>query len=1002
MQAPPGSITFFFSDMEGSTVLAQEFPDEWDAIKEWHDAILQSCIEEWNGHVFNIVGDAFCAAFSDIVEATEAAVDVQRRLGVDIHGHRIKVRIGLHTGLAERCGDDYRGYMTLALAHRVMSATHGGQILVSNDHAELLGTGLAEGLNLRDMNENLLKGILKPQRLWQVLAPGLREEFPPLASLSAVPNNLSSQTTGFIGRVREVGQIRDLLEKSRLVTLTGAGGIGKSRIAVQVASEVLTDYPGGVWIIELAPLAEPHLVPQAFCDVLGVAPGRGASAQDMLINYLCPKKILLVVDNCEHLVEACADLIHPLLQACHGLRVIASSRQNLGLSGESIYQVPALSLPGPKSSMEIIRESEAVRLFLERAKAVRPDFEITEANATAIVQICRRLDGLALAIELAASRVRMLKVEQIAAKLNNVFNLLTGGSRSVLPRQQTIHALIDWSYKLLSEEERTVLRRLSVLVGDWTLGDAEAVYTSEDTFELLTRLVDKSLVVVDHDRGEEVRYYLLETIRQYACEQLAEADESSAMRDLHLDYFLGLAERIAPNLYRRDMPRWIASIDAANDNFRSALDWAHERQVTKGLRLCNALFRFWLIRGENRLEGLERMRAFLEASAGSTGRERAWALYHAYVLSGFPRYQNAPENREWRTECISLARESGDLVCEARMLEEFGFHEYADGNVDSARSILEESLSKARTAGDDVAVGYAIYYLGWVAADLSDYAKAQALFEESVGILSRVGELRRWGIALFSIGDISVDQGNWSAARTYYKKALAIAEEEGNRFATSLYLANLGNLELGLGDFRKATETLEMARKLVYGTPDDQFLPYILFYLGEAERLGSSPEAAATWYNEALAIARTSDERIHNLCVLAETERLLGHGLEAKARLQSALSTTYKSHDRWESFLPLAYTAYFAIGQMRAHDAVALLSWIGAWLEDIFFVLPPVYKAEFEEYLGRGRELLSEPEFDSSTGHGKSLCKEEAHELAVRILAEAAPSMAHAAALADC
>ncbi len=703
--------------------------------------------------------------------------------------------------------------------------------------------------------------------------------FASLISIAPRPkNNLPTQLTTFIGREKEVEQIKGRMEKNRLVTLTGSGGIGKTRLSIQVASELLTEYPIGVWLVELAPLTDPALVPQSVCAALGVKPEGDTSALDALINYMHEKKILLVVDNCEHLIDACAQLCDSLLHACPELRIIASSREALGIEGENAYRVPSLSLPNPKSGLQVIEESEAVKLFMERATTILPEFEMTEANASAIAQICQRLDGIALAIELAASRVKMLKVEQIATRLDDAFRLLTGGSRTALPRQQTLRALIDWSYNLLPDEERAFLRKLSVFMGGWTLEAAEAVCGNADALDLLTHLADKSLVSVDFEHGEEPRYYLLETVRQYAREKMVESEDSMRLRDTHLDYFLKTAERIAPELYTRKMPYWFVRLETEYANFQAALEWAQEHDSDAGLRLCNALFRLWQNRGEYRKEGLEWSRKFLNASTSSRSAGRAWALYHAALLaSTLSPTWDAPESKKWLEEGLFLAREFNDHLCISRILEEYGFLEiHVTENFDKAHEYLDQSMIESRLLGDNLGIGWVLDWRGRIAYYQSDYSTARSFLEESLSILTQVGELRRWGLVLTYIGYVCSSQGDWSAALKYSKQALSVAQEAQSSMHIGLNLGELGFLHLGHGEFKEALTYLNQARDLVQGTPDDKFLPGILMNLGEVARLQGNFDQASALYHESMAISQNAEQKAIVYCNLAFIEHLRG------------------------------------------------------------------------------------------------------------------------------
>ncbi|MGE5264534.1 MAG: ATP-binding protein, partial [Acidobacteriota bacterium] len=567
---PSGTVTFLFTDIEGSTALAQQYPDAVPALLARHQTLVREAVERHQGHVFQIIGDAICAAFRTAPDALNAAVEAQRALLRETWSPAaIRVRMGIHTGIAQAGTVDvitggYSGYSTLARVQRVMATAHAEQILLSNTTAELLRGELPAGIAMRDLGEHRLKGILNPERLWQVIAPDLPQDFAPLQTLNAIPNNLPIQLTSFVGREKEIVQLKHQLTTTRLLTLTGSGGTGKTRLSLQVAAEVLDTFKDGVWFVELAPVADPALLPQTVAFALGVPEQPGRAILDLLIDHVRAKQLLLILDNCEHLIDACAKLVDKLLRAAPDLKIVTSSREDLGIAGETVHRVPSLSVfePGQAPTLDAILHSECVRLFLERASAVQSSFQLTEKNAPSIAQICRRLDGIPLAVELAAARVKVFSPEQIASRLDNRFGLLTGGSRTALPRQQTLRALIDWSYDLLSEPEKTLLRRLAVFSSGWTFEAAEAVCAGEgieqaNVLDLLSHLVDKSLVVVEESDAEGARYRLLETIRQYARDKLLESGESVRVRDRHLAFYLEFAEHNEPNLFIPDEIEWL-------------------------------------------------------------------------------------------------------------------------------------------------------------------------------------------------------------------------------------------------------------------------------------------------------------------------------------------------------------------------------------------------------------------------------------------------------------
>lgn len=611
---PSGTVTFLFTDIEGSTKVAQEHRETWDALQERHHAILRSAIQVHNGYVFQIIGDAFCAAFHIASEALAAAIEAQRGLQTENWGETpIKVRMGINTGAAQAGNNadgsgGYTGYSTLARTQRVMSTAYGEQILLSNTSADLLLGELPAGVTLRDMKEHRLKGLLNPEHLWQAVAPGLAQDFPALQTLNSIPNNLPIQLTSFIGREKEIAEIKNLVEHNHLVTLTGSGGVGKTRHSLQVGAELLDAFTDGVWLVELAPVSDAELVPYALATVLGVREDEARPLMTALQDHLRAKSILLLLDNCEHLLQACAQLVDVLLHACPGLRILASSREALGMAGEVSFRVPSLSLPDARHlpSLDSLTQYDSVRLFIERAVAVKSDFVVTNENAPAVAQVCSRLDGIPLAIELAAARVKGLSVEQISKRLDDRFRLLTGGSRTALPRQQTLRAMIEWSYDLLSEGERALLRRLAVFVGDWTLEAAEAVCPqpeppagslgpprqaigAPEIMDLLLRLVDKSLIVAE-ERGGQARYRMLETIRQFARDKLLESGEGAPLRARHLEFFLKFSEQAEPKLHSAEQLIWLNQLGAEYENLQTALDWGREGGSTQpALRLAKAM-----------------------------------------------------------------------------------------------------------------------------------------------------------------------------------------------------------------------------------------------------------------------------------------------------------------------------------------------------------------------------------------------------------------------------
>ncbi len=625
-----------------------------------------------------------------------------------------------------------------------------------------------------------------------------------LAPPRVTPNNLPAQLTSFIGREEELAQAQLLLKNTRMLTLMGAGGTGKTRLSIEVANRLLDTFPDGIWFVELAPLTDPSLVVQELASLLKVREEPGQLLITSVADHLRDKLALVILDNCEHLVEACARLAEELLRACPKLRILASSREGLGIGGETTWRVPSLSAPNPNRlpSLEKLTQYEAVRLFVDRATSANPKFQVTNQNAAALAQLCYQLDGIPLALELAAVRIKAMTVEQIAARLDNRFKLLTSGSRTALPRQQTLRALIDWSYDLLPENERAMLTRLSVFAGGWTLEDAEAVCVGEyeggaiedfDVIDLLMQMVNKSLAIAE-EQDQETRYRMLVSIRQYAQEKLIERGEAEQVKSNHCAYYLKLSEKAEPALIGPQQTEWLARLEQDHDNLRTALGWSLEAgeagwqaadselsdPFEVALRFGGALWRFWMVRGYLS-EGRQWLEAALTASGASTVSSaiRAKALKAAGTLSNT---QNDPEAaREYYKKSLELMRQLGDRPGVASLLNNLGVVAREQGDHATARIFYEKSLAQFRVLDNKFAVGQLLNNLGLVARDQGDLTAARAFLEESLTI--RRGLKDKWGIAntLDSLGDVTLDQKDFKAAHIFLKESLRLYRELGDR-----------------------------------------------------------------------------------------------------------------------------------------------------------------------------------------------------------------------------
>jgi predicted ATPase len=700
-------------------------------------------------------------------------------------------------------------------------------------------------------------------------------------------HNLPAQTTPFVGREKELVQIKQCLAKHRLVTLTGSGGIGKTRMAIQAAREVVAEYPQGVWLAELAPVADPRLVLQAVAAVWDVREEQGRPLQVTLADYLREKTLLLVPDNCEHVIDASSQLVGTLLQRCPGLRILATSREALGVEGEFVVRVPSLSLPptGP-ASRETLEGSEAVRLFVSRAATALPGFELTDANAAAVAQVCHRLDGVALALELAAARIRALRVEQIAARLDDAFHLLTGGSRAVLPRQQTLRATMDWSHALLSDAERACFRRLAVFAGGWTLEAAEAVSAGDgvetsDVLDLLAQLGNKSLVVIDREPGQEARYHLLETIRQYAWEKLQEAGEREESRTQHLRTYCKLAQEAEPKLYGAQQLEGLAQLDTEQSNIRAALEWGLENRLETGAQLSAALFWYWHLRGRY-ADGYIRLQRALAITSGESKALRALLLSRAGYLARWLGDANCTVR--YCEESIALYRELGDQEGIAFPLAALGslvFFLQADS--ERGRALLQESLDLFRQAGNKWGSRHVLGVLGMTyAMEQPDYGSA--CFQESLALARELGVPDGIGWALHGLGILAFHRGDDERAMALFTEELPLMHTVGQRHLIVESLFYMQMIALRQGEFEQAKA---LARKAL----EEEIQ-------GRGVRLSwqsSLVMAGLPWTSEALlletlALARKSDDKLviaHGLFNLAASAWSLGQ-LERAVRLYAA------------------------------------------------------------------------------------------------------------------
>jgi len=855
---PTGNITFLFTDIEGSTKLSQEFPESLQSALEIHHAIMHKSIESNNGFVFEIVGDAFCCAFEKAEDAVKAAVEVQLSLAEEKREDAvIKIRVGIHSGNAEWSNNKYMGYITLARTARVMSCGYGEQIIISNSTYELCRDKFdavkEKNIAFRDMGERRMKDVIQPIRLFQVISPGLREDFPPLKTLDARPNNLPMQLTSFIGREKEISDIKKLLSGTRLLTLTGPGGTGKTRLSLQAAAEVIDDFNNGVWIAELAPLTDPLLLSVTIAGALGISEQPGQDSLETLQNYLKQKEILIILDNCEHLIDESAVIAEKLLQNCTGLKILATSREALRSQGEIVYRVLSLAHPEPdqKNTPLELSQYESVRLFIERALAVNTAFRVNNDNAPALAQICIQLDGIPLAIELAAARIKVLSVEKICEKLDDRFRLLTGGKRTALPRQQTLKAMIDWSYDLLSENEKVLFQRLSVFSGGWSLAAAEEICScdnieSYDVMDIHSNLLDKSLISTVESSGT-IRFYMLESIKQYAKEKLASDSEISLK---HFNYFSRTADLSHLTDSGQDQNSRVKLIDTESDNIRASIQWALENKPEEACGLVIKMIDYWDIKGYFK-EAFQTCQKILNSDISIVKESKANILFCAGLMA-----QNmgmVSEAEKLTNEGLSIFRELDNKTGIGKCVNILGVASSTDpGRGIETRKYYEEAISIFRETDHKKDYAVALYNMSFVHVKEGESEKALQLRMEALDIYKEINDTHRVAFVMSSLGVFELRRKNYDKAKSYSEESLAFSNDIGDKYSASINLVNLGNIYMEMNEYEKAKELLNESVEILRECGYKSNLIVALMFLGNVSIKTGEYENSIKYYKESV------------------------------------------------------------------------------------------------------------------------------------------------------
>ncbi|MDQ4035759.1 MAG: adenylate/guanylate cyclase domain-containing protein [Chloroflexota bacterium] len=822
---PTGTVTFLFTDVEGSTRLLQEDAEAYPDILARHNRILRDAIAAGDGVEVQTEGDAFFAAFPTPSGALRAAVQAQRVLSSERWpaGKIIRVRMGVHTGEGAPGADGYVG-LDVHRAARIAAAGHGAQVLISDATRGLVAHALPEGVSLRDLGEHRLKDIERLEHLYQVLVDGLPQAFPPIRTLSARLSNLPEERDSFVGRERELATISDLLGRTRLLTLTGAGGIGKTRLALKIAADQIGRFADGVYLADLSPVTDPDLVPGVIATSLMVREQAGGSMLDSLADYLRDREVLLLLDNVEQVMEA-ASGVGRLIEAASGLKVLATSRTPLHLTGEQEFPVPPLALPDPAGSAdpERLKGNEAVTLFLRRAAAVRPGLVLTAETAPAIAQIARDLDGLPLAIELAASRAKALAPDAILARLATRLSLTTAADDRP-ERHRTLRNTIEWSHDLLDAKHRRLFARLGTFSGGWTLEAAERICgpgLDLDVLDGLANLVDHSLVRPMGAGHGNTRFTMLETIRDSAVERLAASGDDAAVRQRHAETFRDLAEDAERQLTRQDRVAWLGRLEEEHGNLRAALDWSERiGDSDMGLRIGAAIWRFWqqqghLTEGRARLERLLAMQG-----ADVRGPERVRALA---ALGGVSYWQNDPSmTRAAYEEAVAIARELGDTALLASALYDLSFVPHLERNSEAVEPILLEGLAAAQQSGDRVLIAEYLSGIAFLDVDRGNPAGAIEPYRTAVRIFREEGETWKAADLLTGLGMIIRMTGDAEAAAKHLVEALQTFGEAKDELSMSMAFTGLALIAIDEGLNERAARLVGIAARMrheVGGTP---------------------------------------------------------------------------------------------------------------------------------------------------------------------------------------
>ncbi len=848
---PTGTVTFLFSDVEGSTQRWEQYREAMKRAVARHELLMTAAAHQHGGYVFKTLGDASCVAFPTAPDALRAAADAQRALAKEdfsaVGG--LRVRLGLHSGHAEERNGDYFG-PTVNRVARLMSIGHGGQVLLSRVTRDLAHSDLPTGVSLTDLGSHRLKDLTEPEQVWQLTIDGLPAEFPPLKSLDVLPNNLPIQVTSFRGRDHDLEEVKRLLAEHRLLTLAGAGGVGKTRLAVQAGADDLDHYPDGVWFADLAPITDPELVSSVIAKVLGMTQVGGRRVDESIPQWLKRKKLLLILDNCEHVLEAVAKIADGIMHHCPDVRMLATSRQALGIGGEVAHRLPSLAMPDTATGLQTTEALKygAILLFVDRAKAADTRFSLNDNNAPIVAEICRHLDGIPLAIELAAARVKVLSIPNLAQRLNERFKILTGGSRTALPRQKTLSALIDWSYDLLTPQEQMLFNRVGIFAGGFSLDAATAVCGGEgldeiDILDLLSSLTDKSLVVAD-TAGEQERYRMLESTRAYALDRLSAAGERERLARRHGEYFRHQAQEADKRYGTGSTSAWSMDVELELDNYRSALEWglSQGHDTVLGAAIAGALHRLWSTGGLT-VEGRYWIEPALERISSAENPQVAARLWLAVAA-----LYSAKRMCEAAERAVSLYESAGDGHGRARALYRLASGLFQMGRLDEASETNMRALAALRACQDKQDVAGCLDIQGSIAFYRGATGEARDLYAQALASFRALGNAHAAAGVLGNLAELEFADGHPEQALRAVNEALEMDPRRGvsaRALNVVSYHANSAAYRIALGDIDGARASAHEGLSLARQAQDARLIAVVLQHFALLMALLGQTQSAA-------------------------------------------------------------------------------------------------------------------------------------------------------------